>query len=283
MRGGCGGHWRQVVRVLVLLTLTLLPVLASNGHAAAGAPCLTRTEDLRFDVSGVTVRGDLLLADGREVRLAWLDSPEAFLARRKVWLEGVLAGDGGGSADIYVRDGGAQDRWGQTSAVVDVRVPAGMCASLQEKLLHEGLARLRPEGSNEPATAELASWRLAEQAAEKARLGLWGAIANAPLSAAAPGAILAQKGQFVIVEGVVASVNERASQTYLNFGSRWSEDMTVSAPARIWRILARSGLTAARLQGNAIRVRGIVESRGGPLIELASPAELEVAGTGSRP
>lgn len=175
--------------------------------------------------------------------------------------------------------------------LADIRLSSGACIGVQEWLLRQGLARLRPETANEPAPAELAVWRKAERDAETAQRGLW--RLHVALNASDPAAIGMSEGRFVVIEGVVASVNERSSQTYLNFGSRWSEDMTVSAPARIWRILTRSGLTAASLQGGKIRVRGIVERRGGPLIELGSPADLdvaspevaspEVAGTGSRP
>ena len=227
--------------------------------------------------------GDAVIRAVADLLLGAVD-PEKDLVGRFGGEEFVLLLGGASAAppEIRARNGGARDRWGASGVVADVDLQ-GRCVNVQAWLLVRGLARLRPEAANEPAPAELQAWREAERAAETAKLALWGEPAYAPLPAAQPGAILRQEGRFVIVEGQVASVNEQTGQTWLNFGSQWSEDMTVSAPARIWRMVKRSGLTVARLQGGLVRVRGIVESRGGPLIELASPAELEVAETGSRP
>ncbi len=271
------GLLQRIVWGLCGLVLLGAPVWAGDGGACRSAP-----DDVRFPVAGVTARGELLLASGEVARLAWLDTPEAFAPARKAALDGLLGGASAAPPEIRARNGGARDRWGASGVVADVDLQ-GRCVNVQAWLLARGLARLRPEAANEPAPAELQAWREAERAAETAKLALWGEPAYAPLPAAQPGAILRQEGRFVIVEGQVASVNEQTGQTWLNFGSQWSEDMTVSAPARIWRMVKRSGLTVARLQGGLVRVRGIVESRGGPLIELASPAELEVAETGSRP
>lgn len=290
MASSCAMAGRVAVAVLTDLLQRILTGLC--GLALLGAPvwagdagaCRSAPDDTRLQVAGVTARGELLLASGEVARLAWLDTPEAFAWARKAALDGLLGGVGVSAAppEIRARNGGARDRWGASGVVADVDLQ-GRCVNVQAWLLARGLARLRPEAANEPAPAELQAWREAERAAGTAKLALWGEPAYAPLPAAQPGAILRQEGRFVIVEGQVASVNEQTGQTWLNFGSRWSEDMTVSAPARIWRMVKRRGLTVARLQGSLVRVRGIVESRGGPLIELASPAELEVAETGSRP
>jgi len=268
--------------LLASLVWGLLPGLAPGGApawAADGGACRSASDDVWFPVASVTRQGWLSLASGEVARLAWLDTPETVAPGRKAALDGLL---GDAAPEIRARNGGARDRWGVLGVVADVDVQ-GQCVNVQTWLLGRGLARLRPEAANEPAPADLQAWRDAEKAAETAKLALWSEPAYAPLPATQPGAILRQEGRFVIVEGQVVSVNEQTGQTWLNFGSRWSEDMTVSAPARIWRMVKRSGLTAARLQGGLVRVRGIVESRGGPMIELASPAELEVAETGSRP
>lgn len=271
-----------------------------GGHASqtgvVGASCPTHPDDRYIQGRLADGRGDFLLDDGQPSRLAWLDTPEDFVAARRQGLEALLLTETAQPATVLVRAGGVQDRWGAVGIVADIPHSSGGCIGVQQWLLRQGLARLRAETANEPAPVELAVWRQAEREAEAARRGLW--ASHVALNAADPAAIERHEGRFVVVEGVVASVNERSSQTYLNFGTRWSEDMTVSAPARIWRILKRSGLTAAGLQGGKIRVRGIVERRGGPLIELGSPADLdvaildfaspedagpEVAGTGSRP
>jgi len=285
-------HGAPVWRTLAMAMSMGLCGVAAPARAGApsgdGAPtCWSAPDDARLEVRGVTGQGALLLAGGAVARLAWLDTPEPLLPARKAALERLLGGAGGPAVDIRARNGGVHDRWGGFGVVADIIRAGGetteQCVNVQAWLLGQGLARLRPEPANEPAPAALQAWRRAEAAAWAGRLALWADPAYAPLPADLPQAILRREGRFVIVEGTVTSVNERPGQTWLNFGSRWSEDMTVSAPARIWRMVKRSGLTVARVQGRVVRVRGIVESRGGPMIELASPAELEIAETGSRP
>ena len=284
-------HGAPVWRTLAMAMSMGLCGVAGPGRAGApsgdGAPtCWSAPDDARLEVRGVTGQGALLLVGGAVARLAWLDTPEPLLPARKAALERLLGGAGGPAVEIRARNGGIHDRWGGFGVVADI-IRAGetteQCVNVQAWLLGQGLARLRPEPANEPAPAALQAWRRAEAAARAGRLALWADPAYAPLPADLPQVILRREGRFVIVEGTVTSVNERPGQTWLNFGSRWSEDMTVSAPARIWRMVKRSGLTVARVQGRVVRVRGIVESRGGPMIELASPAELEIAETGSRP
>lgn len=282
------GSDRVLRRVCLCAFVLWLPVLnlgspAAQADSSKGGTCASHPDDLLISGDLVPGRGEFLSPDQQIMRLAWLDTPVDYLAARHTALQALLAREFAMQASVHVRSGGVQDRWGGLGVLADLRGVSGSCINIQAWLLGQGLARLRPERDNEPAPAELALWREAEQLAGKARLGLWGADDHMRLNALDADAIKKHEGRFVIVEGIVQSVNERPNVTYLNFGSRWSEDMTVSSPARIWRILKRRGLTAASLQGSKIRVRGIVETRGGPLIELTSPADLELAGTENLP
>ena len=76
------------------------------------------------------------------------------------------------------------------------------------------------------------------------------------------------------------SVGERRERTYLNFGKRWSEDTTVTIPQRVWSQLASRDLTAKTLNGRRVRVRGTVESRDGPLVEVVTPDQIELVDGG---
>jgi hypothetical protein len=75
----------------------------------------------------------------------------------------------------------------------------------------------------------------------------------------------------------VISVGERRERTYLNFGRDWSKDFSVTIPRRIWRVLKERGIDATTLQGREVRVRGIIEVRRGPTLELTVPETLELA------
>jgi hypothetical protein len=84
-------------------------------------------------------------------------------------------------------------------------------------------------------------------------------------------------GRFAIFEGRVISVGARRTLTYLNFGLRWSEDVTVAIEARH---RARFGGEAriADLTGRRVRIRGFVEERAGPMVAVTTPMQVEVLG-----
>ena len=82
---------------------------------------------------------------------------------------------------------------------------------------------------------------------------------------------------FQIVEGRVLSVGRAGTRVYLNFGSRWSRDFTlVAASARLARFRA-AGVDLETLAGRRVRVRGWLERRGGPMIEIEDPEQIELA------
>ncbi len=63
---------------------------------------------------------------------------------------------------------------------------------------------------------------------------------------------------------------------YVNFGRRWSEDFTATVLRRNERSLTASGLKLRSLGGRTVRVRGVVEERGGPWIEITRPEQIEI-------
>ncbi|MGA8412060.1 MAG: thermonuclease family protein, partial [Xanthobacteraceae bacterium] len=108
-------------------------------------------------------------------------------------------------------------------------------------------------------------------------LGLWGDPNYAAKEADNPTAVLAARGRFTIVEGKVVSVRESGGTIYVNFGRRWSEDFTVTISKRNERSFAESGLVPKSLAGRRVRVRGVIEERGGPWIEAVAPGQIEIA------
>ena len=78
-----------------------------------------------------------------------------------------------------------------------------------------------------------------------------------------------------LVEGEILSVGERRDRTYLDFGRDWSRDFHVTVPKRVWAAMVKAGEPASSFKGRRVRVRGIVEMRRGPSIELTEPALLE--------
>jgi endonuclease YncB( thermonuclease family) len=244
---------------------------ATAGHAATvtDACGLTPlpTGQVRDVIDGRTLR----LQDGREVRLASIDVPpietprgrEAQLFLAALLADQTIALKGAGT--------GAHDRYGRLVAYV-FTTDEGLERSLQAVMLDGGLARVAARvGSYGCATAFWAR----EQNARTARRGLW-ADREATLAAQSATALLEKRGRSVLVEGTVVSVRESGGTIYVNFGRRWSEDFTVTIAKRNARMFTAVGLAPKQLAHKRVRVRGVVEERGGPWIEVLRPEQIEV-------
>jgi hypothetical protein len=116
----------------------------------------------------------------------------------------------------------------------------------------------------------------AERIARTGRLGLWADPFYDNLRAENPAAILAARGRFSIVEGTVLSVRHSGGTVYINFGRRWSEDLTVTILKRNERKFTVAGIEPEKLTGRKVRVRGFIEERGGPWIEASLPEQIEI-------
>jgi len=71
-------------------------------------------------------------------------------------------------------------------------------------------------------------------------------------------------------------VRESGGTIYVNFGRRWTEDFTATLLKRNERAFNAAGLDLKKLSGRNVRLRGVIEERGGPWIELTSPEQVEV-------
>jgi hypothetical protein len=117
----------------------------------------------------------------------------------------------------------------------------------------------------------------AEAAARQAKRGLWG-YPTAIKNPESPGDILAGIGQFTLVEGKVLSVRQAGATTYLNFGRNWTRDFAVTIPRRVLAVFEAAGIVPKSLENRRIRVRGYVEARGGPRMEVLRVGQIELLG-----
>src|SRR5262245_53034215 len=254
-------------------------LLALPAPAAPAAQCEGGRQDAG-PVASVTDGRTLVLADGRTVRLALIEVPPTPP-------QGVAAGEDGaataraGSAALARLVTGNNSLLSPLGVDRHNRVLArvylarnGQPQSIELELLAAGHAFVSPYAGNQNCMAEL---KAAERKARAAKLGLWGDPYYAAKDAGDPAAILAALGRFAIVEGRVVSVRESGGTIYVNFGRRWSEDFTVTILTRNGRLFADSGLEPKSLAGRRIRVRGVIEERGGPWIEAVAPGQIEIA------
>ena len=94
---------------------------------------------------------------------------------------------------------------------------------------------------------------------------------------------LRERGLAEAVEVLVLSdVGERGARTYLDFAARGTDGLPVTVSKRTWRMMRARGLSAASLEGRRVRVRGLLEVRRGPTLEVALDG-LETLGETDRP
>lgn len=213
----------------------------------------------------------VLLDDGRTVRLSGITPPASPGRAREAAaaLQKIVTGE---RVTLHATQPG-KDRHGHL--VMHVALAAeGLERSLQRDMLRLGLARVAARSDDDRAC--LAGWLSLERQARESGLGLWADPDHAIRRADDPAAVLAMRGRFALVEGRVISVRESGGTIYVNFGRRWTEDFTVTIGKRNERIFVAAGMPPKGLAGRQIRVRGIVEERGGPWIEATTPAQVEV-------
>jgi endonuclease YncB( thermonuclease family) len=214
------------------------------------------------------------LQDGREVRLAGVEPAvaENAKANRTSALAAIIAG-----RDVTLRgEDDAPDRYGRQPAFVFL---ASSEALVQSLLLAQGEALVSSTVTDKDCAAIL---KAAETEARLAKRGTWAdpaAIKNSESS----GDILAGIGRFMVVEGKVLSVRQAGATTYLNFGRNWTRDFAVTISRRVVSAFEAAGIALKSLENRRVRVRGWVDTRGGPRIEVLRVGQIELLGGANPP
>ncbi|MET0971219.1 MAG: thermonuclease family protein [Tardiphaga sp.] len=217
-------------------------------------------------VAAVIDSRTLRLDDGSEIRLAGIE-PAARATEAQAALSNLVAG-----RDVRLHgDTDSPDRYGRQQAFV---FTADDALSVQGRLLGAGAALMAGNIADKACAAELAT---AEREARRGKRGIW--VNNDVIkNTESPGDILFDMGRFALVEGRVRSVRQLGTVTYLNFGRRWTQDFAVIIPRRMMAAYEQAGITLKSLERQRIRVRGWVERRGGPRIEVSRVGQIEVVG-----
>jgi endonuclease YncB( thermonuclease family) len=271
----CARRWRRLS--IVLATTLAATGLSAQTPATLDTGCKLETIGtgaVRRVIDGRTFQLD----DGQHVRLAAVEVPpmplpgqsgpqaKAGLAA-KAALETLLVG----RAVMLTKLGPNADRYGRIVALVSID---GAARSVQQDMLAQGHALVAAEIGERTCAPQLFA---AEHSARSNSLGLWGIPYYVIQQAKDPAKVMAERGRFTLVEGKVLSVRESGATIYVNFGRRWSEDFTVTILKRNARTFAAEGIEPRKLTGRQIRVRGVIEERGGPWIEATRPEQIELA------
>jgi endonuclease YncB( thermonuclease family) len=243
--------------------ILIAPFLVIGASRNARATC-----DLELQgegrVSAIVDARTLRLGDGRDVRLAGIESPGEDESAAIASLRALAQG-----RDITLHGtNDTPDRYGRQRAFVFVY---GVETSLQEQLLREGRARAAGTVTDRTCAAELLK---AEGLARSAKRGLWAGSA-AIKNAERPADILAEVGRFTLVEGKVVSVRQAGTIWYVNFGRRRIAGFAATISRRMMPAVEAQGLSLTSLAGRQVRVRGWVTGRSGPRIEIVHSGQIE--------
>jgi endonuclease YncB( thermonuclease family) len=207
------------------------------------------------------------MQDGREVKLSGIEPVATRRASGIAALTSLLL-----EREVTLHgESDAPDRYGRQPAIVSFSDDA---VSVQHRLLKRGEALVAADVAGADCRTDLLA---AEAEARRDKEGIWAdpaAIKNAENS----GDILARMGQFTLVEGKVVSVREAGSTVYLNFGRRWTRDFAVTISRRMVGSFEAVGVGLKSFENKRIRVRGWVERRTGPRIEIRQIGQIELLG-----
>ncbi len=218
------------------------------------------------------------LDDGSEVRLAGAlaPSPPAFLGPDAEWRPQVQARAAltellsGHQVELAYGDGPRVDRWGRKLAHV-FRIEKGEREWVQGFMLRHGHARVDAV----PDLTCLHELRAHEREAMTADRGLWTNPAYRIRWADAPQRLMRLRNSFQLIEGRVRKVAVTRGRIYVNFGDDWRIDFTAGASRRAPNFSAQALATLQALEGKRVRLRGWIERRNGPYIELHHPLQIE--------
>ena len=252
-----------------LLACALLAI-ASPAHAAGCAFAAQGDGHVTAIIDARTFR----LQDGREIRLAGIEpvTSQKTAANRSAALSAILNGH-----DVIVRaDDDTPDRYGREPAFVFLSSSETPPAEklVQTELLIQGEALVSASVTDKECASVLME---AEALARQAKRGIW-ADPTVIKNTESPGDILAGIGQFTLVEGKVLSVRQAGATTYLNFGRNWTRDFAVTISRRMLPVFEAAGIALKSLENRRIRVRGWIEARGGPRIDVLRVGQIEVLG-----
>jgi endonuclease YncB( thermonuclease family) len=239
--------------------MALSPSAAACGRAAE-----------RVELIGVDERLDIILGDGRSVRLGGLDAPSADRGAPEIakaardFLNQRIAGRG---AELVLL-AAQTDRWGRVVADLVLPDAAGSAA---EALLSAGYARVRPEFE----TRACVEARLAiEDTARRSGLGIWRDPDFAVIRSSDSNELRRRDGQFVVIDGSVRRVGFGRSRIYLELVPH--DGPTIVLARKLEAVFVRAGHPLGALVGQTIRARGALDDRFGPRIEVVDPAMVEV-------
>jgi endonuclease YncB( thermonuclease family) len=271
--------------VLPVIMAPLACLLSGAPVAAAGEPPAEERCALEPGPSHTVARivdaETIVVDDGSEVRLIGALAPRSPSTGSADWpperaareaLERLLLG-----RNVELKFAGRRsDRYGRRLAHV-FAADGSEKVWVQGHLLSQGLVRVYALAGNTACLAEMLE--LEREAREKGR-GVWAVAAYRVLAATELGELLRRSNRLEVVEGIVSDVAFTGGRVYVNFGADWRRDFTAVVAPRLVRGSPETVSRLKALAGKRVRVRGWIDRRNGPSVEIAALGEIEEIGSG---
>jgi micrococcal nuclease len=260
-------------RYLIALFLILVPALPAD----AGAEVQHRATVTEI-VDGDTVIIDPPFVDGNEIRLVGIQAPKLPLGRKNfpTW---PLAPESREALSKMVLGkqvelsftGARRDRYGRWLAHLDV-ISGNDRVWVQGAMLRAGMARVYSFPDNRGRVADMLA---EERLARLNRAGIW-SLAYYAIRNPVPAALDDALGTFQLIEGRIVDAAYVKGTVYLNFGSDWRSDFTVSLDRKALSLFKGLPEDPRNWTGRAVRVRGWLTDRNGPMIRATHPEQIEL-------
>ena len=261
-------HVRHVVWGAVAVSLMSMPLASA-------------CEGLRVGPKGTVsqiVDGDTLMLDnGLIVRLIGIQAPHLALGREGLddWPKSAESkqalSDLALGKPVLLRYGGEEkDRYGRLLA--QVFITGETETWVQQQMLTKGMARVYSFPDNRACLPELFA---AETKARVSALGIWADPYYRVRRAAKPADFSTLSGHYELVEGRVLKADKSGSRVYLNFGRHYKEDFTAVIEAKALKLFSEEGLDPLKLSNALVRVRGWIDLKDGPRVEITHPEQIE--------
>jgi len=261
--------------------LSMLAALAATLLGANGVmACDGLTDGPAGTVAAVLDGNSVKLDSGIVVKLIGTRAPSPKGARPGSVAEplagaakAALAGLVQGKPVRLELDAEETDRYGRMEA--ELFLDDAASTWVEAGMVEAGMARVEITPKDRRCVAELLP---VEARARANRLGIWADPYYSVRDAAEPATLDGRVGHYELIEGEIVGTGEARGRDYLDFGQVWKNDLTATIEGKARTLFAAAGIDPLTLKGKRVRIRGWLQSRDGPLIELSAPEQIEVLG-----
>lgn len=270
------GRWAAYVFGAVGL---LAPPSLMAEPSTSTTPCTLEPGPVRT-VTRVVDGETIILDDGKAVRLIGALAPRARDANAATGAWPPEADTVKALSDLVLAKkirlafaGRRADRYGRTLAQVFL-AGRGRQDWVQGTLLANGNARAYGLPESFACARELLAY---EAEARGKRLGLWSNGVYRTFPADHASELMKLRGKYVRVTGKIVSVGRTKSATYLNFSNDWQSDFTVRIDKKVLAANVAFDRSLDGLTGKTVVLRGWIERRNGPMIDIADPSQIDMS------